>query len=185
MIEAIRIQTPLRAGAAEALKAGQAVSISGILYTARDAAHKRLAQLIEAGRELPIDLRDQVLYYVGPAPARPGQVIGPAGPTTSTRLDPYTPALLERGLRGMIGKGQRSREVIDSMIRHRAVYFAAVGGAAVLIAKRIKRVEVICYPDLGTEAIHRFTVEEFPAIVVIDAWGNNLYESEPPKYAGL
>jgi fumarate hydratase subunit beta len=183
MSSVVKIRTPFTAEAAEKLRAGQTVSITGILYTGRDAAHKRLVELVEQGHELPIDLRDQIIYYVGPAPAKPGYACGPAGPTTSYRMDSYTPALLDLGLRGMIGKGTRSKDVVDSMIRNKAVYFGAVGGAAALIAKSIKKSEVVCYEDLGTEAIHRYTVEDFPAIVVIDCQGHDLYVTEPPKYA--
>lgn len=183
MDENIKVETPLCDSDVEKLKAGQGVSITGYLYTGRDAAHKRLIELIKEGKELPIEVKGQVIYYVGPAPAKPGYVSGPAGPTTSYRMDPYTPWLLDLGLKGMIGKGTRSQEVIDSMIKNKAVYFGAVGGAAALIAKSIKKSEIICYEDLGTEAIHRYYVEEFPAIVVIDLEGNNLYETEPKKYA--
>jgi len=183
MGETIGVSTPLTEEAATALKAGDVVSITGYLYAARDAAHSRLIGLLLNGKPLPVDIRDQIIYYVGPAPARPGYACGPAGPTTSYRMDPYTPPLLDRGLRGMIGKGLRSSEVIESMKKNKAVYFAAVGGAAALIAKSIKHSEVIAYPDLGPEAIRRLYVDGFPAIVVIDSHGNNLYESEPPKYA--
>jgi len=183
MAKIIEVKTPLTEEAASALRAGDVVSITGYIYTARDAAHKRLVNLLKEGKELPIDIKDQIIYYVGPAPAKPGYVCGPAGPTTSYRMDPYTPILLDRGLRGMIGKGLRSKEVIESMKKNKAVYFAAVGGAAAVIAKSIKKSEVIAYEDLGPEAIRRFYVENFPAIVVIDSQGNNLYESEPPRYA--
>ena len=183
MVRAIEVKTPFTEEAASALRAGDVVSITGCMFTARDAAHKRLVDLLEEGKELPIDIRDQIIYYVGPAPAKPGYACGPAGPTTSYRMDPYTPILLDKGLRGMIGKGLRSEEVIESMKKNKAVYFAAVGGAAAVIAKSIKKSEVIAYEDLGTEAIRRFSVEDFPAIVVIDSQGNNLYESEPPNYA--
>jgi len=183
MARIVGVKTPLTAEAASVLRAGDVVSIAGYIYTARDAAHKRLVRLVEEGKELPMDIKDQIIYYVGPAPARPGYVCGPAGPTTSYRMDPYTPVLLERGLRGMIGKGLRSEEVIVSMKENTAVYFAAVGGAAAVIARSIKESEVIAYEDLGPEAIRRLYVEGFPAIVVIDSRGSNLYESEPPKYA--
>ena len=182
MAEEIRITTPLTESVVLSLKAGDSVKISGNLYTGRDAAHKRLYELIKEGKDLPIPIAGQIIYYVGPAPAKPGYACGPAGPTTSYRMDPYTPLLLEKGLKGMIGKGLRSKEVIESMKKNKAVYFAAVGGAAVLIAKSIKKSEIIAYPDLGAEAIYRYYVEDFPAIVCIDAYGNNLYESEPPKY---
>lgn len=164
------------------LKAGDNVLITGTIYTGRDAAHKRLIQLLEKGKTLPVDLKGQIIYYVGPAPAKPGYAVGSAGPTTSYRMDPYTPQLLELGLKGMIGKGARSAEVIDNMKKHGAVYLGAVGGAAALIAKAIKKAEVVCYEDLGPEAIHKFYVEDFPAIIVIDSEGNNLYETEPAKF---
>lgn len=182
MEKSIRIKTPVTDEEIRKLKAGDNVLITGVIYTARDAAHKRLIELINRGEKLPIDPKGQIIYYVGPAPAKPGYVVGPAGPTTSYRMDSYTPPLLELGLKGMIGKGLRSKEVINAMKEHGAVYFAAVGGAAALISKSIKKAEVVCYEDLGAEAIHRFYVEDFPAIVVIDSYGNNLYESEPPKY---
>ena len=178
----INITTPLDESTVQQLKAGDSVQISGYLYTGRDAAHKRLYALINEDKELPFPIEGQIIYYVGPAPAKPGYACGPAGPTTSYRMDPYTPALLEKGLKGMIGKGLRSQEVIESMKKNKAVYFAAIGGAAALIAQSIKKSEVITYPDLGAEAIHRYLVEDFPAIVCIDSSGNNLYESEPPKY---
>jgi len=183
MARTIQVRTPLTEEAASALRAGDVVSITGYIYTARDAAHKRLVELLEAEKQLPMPVRDQVIYYVGPAPAKPGHACGPAGPTTSCRMDPYTPILLDRGLRGMIGKGPRSREVIKSMKKNGAVYFAAVGGAAAVIARSIKKSEIIAFEQFGTEAIHRFYVEGFPAIVAIDSQGNNLYESEPLKYA--
>jgi fumarate hydratase subunit beta len=177
-----KIKTPLTAEQVRALKAGDNVLISGVIYTGRDAAHKRLIELIGRGEDLPVDFSGQIIYYVGPAPAKPGYAAGSAGPTTSYRMDPYTVPLLERGLKGMIGKGERSKEVIEGMKKYGAVYFGAVGGAAALIARSIKKVEVVAYEDLGTEAIHRFYVENFPAIVVIDSHGNNLYDTEPPKY---
>ncbi len=182
MSQEIKITTPLDESAVLKLKAGDSVKITGYIYTGRDAAHKRLFELIKEGKELPITLEGQIIYYVGPAPAKPGYACGPAGPTTSYRMDPYTPSLLEKGLKGMIGKGLRSKEVIDSMKKNKAVYFAAIGGAAALISRTIKKSEVIAYPDLGAEAIHRYYVEDFPAIVCIDAFGNDLYETEPPKY---
>ena len=178
-----KIKTPLDGTTVVDLQAGDTVSITGYMYTGRDAAHKRLVELIDKGEKLPIELKDQIIYYVGPAPAKPGYACGSAGPTTSYRMDAYAPALLDRGLKGMIGKGLRSREVIDSMKKNGAVYFAAVGGAAALIARSIKKSEVVAYEDLGAEAIHRYYVEDFPAIVVIDSQGNDLYKTEPPKYA--
>jgi len=182
MTQAKKTTTPLEDKNVKELKAGDSVLITGYIYTGRDAAHKRLIELIKKGRELPIEIKGQIIYYVGPTPAKPGYPCGSAGPTTSYRMDPYTPTLLDRGLKGMIGKGLRSQEVIESMKKNKAVYFGAVGGAAALIARSIKSSEVIAYPDLGAEAIHRYYVENFPAIVVIDAAGNNLYETEPPKY---
>lgn len=175
------------------LKAGDYVYISGIMYSARDAAHKRMYDaLLENGADkdssieakdiLPIDLRDNVIYYLGPTPAKEGQVIGSAGPTTSSRMDKYTPLILDKGLNGMIGKGKRSKEVIDAIVRNKAVYFAAVGGAGALLSKCIKESEVIAYDDLGTEAIRKMRVENFPAIVVIDSQGNNLYETAVSDY---
>jgi fumarate hydratase subunit beta len=175
MSEPIRITTPLSDEDVEGLKAGDRILISGLIYTGRDAAHKRLIDLIDRGEELPFDIRGQIIYYVGPTPARPGRPIGSAGPTSSYRMDPYSPKLMERGLKGMVGKGMRSREVIDAMKRCKAIYMAAVGGAAALIARRIKKSEVIAYEDLGTEAIRRLEVDDFPAIVVNDVWGNDLY----------
>ena len=164
------------------LSAGDRVLLSGTIYTARDAAHKRLYALLEQGRELPVDLKGQVIYYVGPAPAKPGYAVGPAGPTSSYRMDAYTPALLDLGLKGMIGKGARSAPVVEAIVRNRGVYFAAIGGAAALIARSIVKEELLCYEDLGTEAIRRYTVKDFPAIVAIDSLGNNVYETEMKKY---
>ena len=157
------------------LKAGDSVLLTGTIITGRDAAHKRLFELLEQGKPLPVDLRGEVIYYVGPAPAKPGYAVGPAGPTSSYRMDKYTPALLDLGLKGMIGKGARSQEVIDSIVKNKAVYFAAIGGAAALIAKSIKQEELLCYEDLGTEAVRRYTVEDFPCVVAIDCEGNNVY----------
>ena len=150
--------------------------------TGRDAAHKRLFELIEQGKELPVDIKGELIYYVGPAPAKPGYAVGSAGPTSSYRMDKYAPALLDLGLKGMIGKGARSKTVIDSIVKNKCVYFAAIGGAAALIAKSIKSEELLCYEDLGTEAVRRYTVEDFPCIVAIDCEGNNVYETEPLKY---
>ena len=176
------ISLPITDEVIRGLKAGDSVLLTGTILTGRDAAHKRLFELIEAGKELPVDLKGELIYYVGPAPAKPGCAVGPAGPTSSYRMDKYTPALLDLGLKGMIGKGARSREVIDAMVRNGCVYFAAIGGAAALIAKSIKKEELLCYEDLGTEAVRRYTVENFPCIVAIDCEGNNVYESEPKKY---
>jgi len=182
MIQVIKITTPLDDKSVMELKAGDSVLINGYIYTGRDAAHKRLIELIKSNQELPLDLKGQIIYYAGPAPAKPGYPCGSVGPTTSYRMDPYTPILLDLGLKGMIGKGLRSKEVIESMKKKKAIYFGAVGGAAALIARSVKKSEVIAYEDLGAEAIQRYQVEDFPAIVVIDAYGNNLYEIEPPKY---
>ncbi|MBT3879908.1 MAG: Fe-S-containing hydro-lyase [Candidatus Scalindua sp.] len=182
MTEYINLKTPLSDSTIEKLKAGDKVRISGILYTGRDAAHKRLIEMIESGEELPFDVKGQLLYYVGPTPAKPGQVIGSAGPTTSYRMDAYAPTLIKMGLKGMIGKGGRSKEVIEAMKTNKAVYFAAVGGAAALIAKTIKRVEIIAFEDLGTEAVRKMEVENFPAIVVNDTKGNDLYNIGREKY---
>lgn len=181
MTEPIRITTPLTAAVAQELRAGDSVLITGTIYTARDAAHKRLVEALDRGEKLPVDLTDQIIYYVGPSPAKPGQPIGSAGPTTSGRMDAYTPKMLDQGLRGMIGKGYRSPEVVEAMQKHGAVYFAAVGGAAALIARTIKAYEVVAYPDLGAEAVAKMTVEDFPAIVVIDTAGRNFYhEGQAP-----
>lgn len=170
------ITTPLDDAVVRALKVGERVRLSGVIYTARDAAHKRMVEALAKGEELPIPLEGQVIYYVGPSPARPGEVIGSAGPTTSTRMDSYTLPLLERGLKGMIGKGSRSRVVREGIAKYAAVYLVAVGGAAALIAARIREVELIAYPDLGTEAIYRLVVEDFPLVVANDAHGGDLYE---------
>lgn len=183
--EPIRITTPLAEDAARRLKAGDSVLISGVIYTGRDAAHKRMADALDRGEALPVDLKNQIIYYVGPAPAKPGQVIGSAGPTTSGRMDAYTPRMLAQGLRGMIGKGNRTPQVVAAMKEHGAVYFGATGGAAALIAKRIKKYEVVAYDDLGTEAIARLTVEDFPVIVVIDSEGRNYYEEGQKQYCEI
>ncbi len=177
------IETPLTIETIASLHAGDLVSITGHIYTARDAAHKRIIELIKKDSPLPFELEGQVIYYTGPAPAKPGSPIGPAGPTTSYRMDPYTPPLLEKGLKGMIGKGLRSPEVINSMKKNHVVYFAAIGGAAAVIAKSIKYSEIIAWNDLGAEAVRKLYVEKFPAIVVIDEKGNDLYETEPEKYS--
>ena len=181
----IRIDLPLCREQLKTLRAGDEVRLFGIIYTARDAAHKRLAACIREGKTLPFDLRGQIIYYAGPAPASPGHAVGPAGPTTSGRMDSYTPALLDAGLLGMIGKGKRSPEVVSAMKHNGAVYFGAVGGTAALISRRIINSEIIAYKDLGTEAIHRFTVADFPAIVLIDSLGNDLYEIGPARYRTL
>jgi len=170
------IQTPLTADTIKQLHTGDMVKITGVIYSARDAAHKKLMELIEAGKELPFELNGNVIYYLGPTPAREGQVIGSAGPTTSSRMDKYTPGLLELGLKGMIGKGRRSPEVIQSIVRNGAVYLAAVGGAGALLSKCIKNSKVIAFDELGTEAVREMYVEDFPAIVAIDCEGNNIYK---------
>jgi fumarate hydratase subunit beta len=182
MAEPIKIKTPLSDEDVQNLKIGDSVFITGKIYTARDAAHKRLIDLIQKGESLPFDMKGQIIYYVGPAPAKPGYVIGPAGPTTSGRCDPYTPALLSLGLKGMIGKGTRSKEVREAMEKHKAVYFAATGGAAALISKNIKAVKIIAYEDLGPEAIRELEVEDFPVIVANDAHGGDLYEEGTKTY---
>lgn len=178
----MNIRLPLQEEDIKKLKAGDMITLSGILYTARDQAHARLVQLIEEGRDLPIPLQDQVIYYTGPTPARAGAVIGSAGPTTSYRMDTYTPLLLKYGLKGMIGKGGRSREVREAIKEYKAVYFAAVGGAAALIARSIKKAELVAYPELGPEAIRRLEVENFPVIVINDIYGNDLYEEGQKEY---
>lgn len=178
----IHITAPFTDETAGSLKAGDMVYISGFVYAARDAAHKRMTEALERGETLPVDLRNQIIYYVGPTPAKPGEPIGSAGPTTSGRMDAYTPRLLEQGLKGMIGKGYRQPYVIEAIKQHGAVYFAATGGAAALIARTIKNYEVLAYPELGAEAFARITVEKFPAIVVIDSEGRNFYEEGQKLY---
>jgi len=172
----IRITAPLDDSTRLQLKVGDQVLISGIIYTARDAAHKRLTESYAKGESLPFDVKDQIIYYVGPTPAKPGEVIGAAGPTTSYRMDAYTPLLLDLGLKGMIGKGERSQEVIEAIKTHGAVYFAAIGGAGALIGASVVESQVIAYDDLGAEAIRRLRVLDLPAIVAVDAQGNNLYQ---------
>lgn len=179
---AIPVKVPMTREEARSLKAGDSCLLSGVIYTARDAAHKRLCQLIEEGRELPVDLKDSVFYFVGPTPAKPGQVIGSAGPTTSYRMDAYSPALIKLGQTGMIGKGKRDEQVIAAMKKYGAVYFGAIGGCGALLGKCIKKSELVAYEDLGAEAICRLEVENFPVIVIIDAQGNNLYESGKADY---
>ena len=171
------IQTPITEEVTADLKSGDYVYITGTMYVARDAAHKRMIEALENGETLPIDIKDATIYYMGPSPAREGRPIGSAGPTTATRMDKYAPTLLDLGEKAMIGKGKRSKEVIDAIIRNKAVYFAAVGGAGALLSKCIKKSEVICYDDLGAEAIRKLYVENFPVIVVIDREGSNLYET--------
>ncbi|MBR6934644.1 MAG: Fe-S-containing hydro-lyase [Clostridia bacterium] len=176
------INLPLTDTDARSLRAGDYVYLTGVLYTARDAAHKRMYEALDAGQELPVDLNGQVVYYLGPTPARPGHVIGSAGPTTSSRMDKYAPRLLDLGLKGMVGKGKRTQEVIDAIVRNGAVYFAAVGGAGALLSKCIKEAEVVAYDDLGTEAIRRLRVENLPVIVVIDSEGTNLYATAADQW---
>jgi len=176
------LTTPLSDRDVEPLRAGDRVTLTGIVYTARDAAHRRLIELIEAGTELPIPIEGQVIYYVGPSPAPPGRVIGAAGPTTSYRMDPFAPRLLEMGLKAMIGKGKRSKEVIEAMVRHKAVYLAAVGGAGALMAKAVTAARVVAYEELGPEAIRELRVERLPVVVVNDILGNDLYHEGQEKY---
>jgi len=183
MTEEIKLTTPLSDQDVERLKMGDRVLLSGYVYSARDAAHKRLIDLLDRGEQLPFDVKGQVIYFVGPTPARPGRPIGSAGPTTSSRMDKYSPRLIAQGLKGMIGKGFRSTEVIEAMKKYKAVYFAAVGGAGALLAQRIKESEIVAYEDLGPEAIRRLTLDNFPVIVVNDCQGNDLYKEGIKKYA--
>ncbi len=177
-----RVSVPAGRSEMSALKAGDYVLLTGTIYTARDAAHKRMQEAMDAGEKLPFDIRDQVIYYMGPSPAREGRPIGSAGPTTASRMDKYTPALLDMGLGAMIGKGKRSQAVKEAIVRNGSVYFAAVGGAGAILSKRILSNEVIAYDDLGTEAIRKLTVQDFPVIVVIDSQGNDLYETAVKEY---
>jgi fumarate hydratase subunit beta len=183
MGEAIRLTPPLTDADVERLQIGDRVLISGVIYTGRDAAHKRLTDLIQAGESLPFDIKGQIIYYVGPSPAKPGRPVGAAGPTTSYRMDAYAPELIRLGLKGMIGKGARNQQVKDAMAEFKAVYFAAIGGAGALMAQAIKKAEIVAYEDLGPEAIRRLEVEEFPVIVVNDVRGNDLYEEGVKQYA--
>lgn len=178
----IKLKTPLTDQDVEKLEIGDRVLLTGVVYTARDAAHKRLSDLIEAGRELPVDIRGQVIYSVGPAPARPGKPIGSAGPTTSYRMDAYAPKLMELGLKGMIGKGNRGANVIEAMRKFKAVYFGATGGAGALLARSIRKAETVAYEDLGPEAIQRLEVDDFPVVVINDTKGNDLYVEGANKY---
>lgn len=178
----IEVHLPLTDESISKLHAGDHVQLTGVIYTARDAAHKRLIEALDKGEPLPVDIKGQVLYYVGPTPARPGRVIGAAGPTTSMRLNPYTPRLLEHGLKGAIGKGGRNRAVREALKKHKAVYFLAVGGTGALLSKRVKSAEVVAYEDLGTEAIRRLEVEDFPVVVANDMYGNDLLEAGKAKY---
>jgi fumarate hydratase subunit beta len=182
MTDTTEIRTPLKDEVLEKLKSGDRVLISGIIYSARDAAHKRLVELISQDKRLPFNLAGQIIYYVGPTPPKPGMAIGSAGPTTSYRMDSYAPILIEKGLKGMIGKGSRGDGVIDAMKKYKAVYFAATGGAGALISKAIRKSEVVAYEDLGTEAIREMEVKDFPAIVVNDIYGNDLYKEGRQKY---
>ncbi|MBS7623412.1 Fe-S-containing hydro-lyase [Candidatus Bathyarchaeota archaeon] len=174
----IHLQTPLKDEELKRLRVGDKVLLTGKVYTARDAAHKRLVELIKEGRNLPFEVEGQVIYYTGPTPTKPGRVIGSAGPTTSSRMDPYTPMLLDAGIKGTIGKGQRGKEVIEAMKRNGAVYFAATGGVAVLLARSVKSSKTIAYEDLGTEAVRELYVEDLPCVVAIDTRGNSLYEAK-------
>ena len=178
----IKITAPMSQEVARSLKAGNSCLISGVIYTARDAAHKRLCELVAAGKELPFPVKDSIIYFVGPTPAKPGQAIGSAGPTTSYRMDAYSPTMIACGQTGMIGKGKRGPEVVAAMKEHGAVYFGAIGGCGALLSKCIKKAEVVAYEDLGAEAIRRLEVEDFPAIVIIDSEGNNLYETGRTNY---
>ncbi len=179
---AISLTLPLTREKARELKAGDSLLLNGVIYTARDAAHKRLCELVAAGKELPLDVKDSVIYFVGPTPAKEGQAIGSAGPTTSYRMDAYSPTLIAKGQTGMIGKGKRGPEVIAAMKEYGAVYFGAIGGCGALLSKCIKKAEIVAYEDLGAEAIRRLEVEDFPVVVIIDSEGNNLYESGRADY---
>lgn len=181
----IHITTPITEETTKDLKSGDYVYITGTIYVARDAAHKRMIEALECGEELPIDIKNSTIYYMGPSPAREGRPIGSAGPTTASRMDKYAPTLLDLGQKAMIGKGKRTKEVIDAIIRNKAVYFAAIGGAGALLSKCITKSEVICYDDLGAEAIRKIEVENFPVIVVIDREGNNLYETAIKEYCRI
>jgi fumarate hydratase subunit beta len=182
MADIIRIKTPLTDDVVSRLKSGDSVLITGVMYTGRDAAHKRLIDALNKGEKLPFDIQGQIIYYVGPSPAKPGKPIGSAGPTTSYRMDAYAPTLIKLGLKGMIGKGWRAKDVIDACIKYKAIYFGATGGAGALIARSIKKAEVIAYDDLGPEAVRRIEVEDFPAIVINDASGNDLYIKGVEQY---
>lgn len=177
-----KVTLPLTDEQIEDLTAGDSVLLSGTMITGRDAAHKRLYDLAQKGEAFPVNIIGETIYYVGPAPAKPGYTVGPAGPTSSYRMDKYAPTLMDMGLKAMVGKGARSKEVVKAIIRNHGVYFAAIGGAAALIAKSIKSEKLLCYEDLGTEAIREYVVENFPCVVAIDSKGNNIYETEPQKY---
>lgn len=178
----VSVTVPMSRETARSLKAGDSVLLSGVIYTARDAAHKRLCELAGQGKPLPLDVTDGVIYFVGPTPAKPGEVIGSAGPTTSYRMDAYSPTLISMGLTGMIGKGKRGEAVVDAMKQHGAVYFGAIGGCGALLSRCIKKAEIIAYEDLGAEAVRRLEVENFPVVVIIDSRGNNLYETGKASY---
>ena len=182
MSEVIRLKPPLSDEVVERLKIGDRIFINGVIYTGRDAAHKRLFDLLQEGKDLPFDIKGQIIYYVGPTPAKPDQVFGSAGPTTSYRMDAYSPSLIEKGLKGMIGKGMRSDAVKEAMKKHKAVYLAATGGAGALLGKRVKKAQVVAYEDLGPEAIRRLEVEDLPVIVINDIYGNDLYIEGEKKY---
>ena len=181
-MKVVNIKTPLDEKTVESLEAGDQVFITGVIYSARDAAHKRLVEALDKKEKLPLDIKNQIIYYMGPAPAKPGYATGSAGPTTSGRMDPYSPRLMAEGLKGMVGKGNRTQAVKDAMKKYKAVYFAAIGGAGALISKSIKKSEVIAYDDLGAEAIRRLEVENFPATVINDVRGGDLYEQGKAKY---
>lgn len=180
-----KISLPITEDKVQTLHAGDYVYLTGTMYVARDAAHKRMIEALDRGEKLPIDIKDACIYYMGPSPAREGHPIGSAGPTTASRMDKYAPTLLDLGEKAMIGKGKRTKEVIDAIIRNHAVYFAAIGGAGALLSKCITKSEVVCYDDLGAEAIRKLEVEDFPVIVVIDSEGNNLYETAIKEYCTL
>lgn len=177
-----RVNTPLTNDTIKKLKAGDRVMLNGVIYTGRDAAHKRLVNMLETGEKIPVELEGQIIYYVGPCPAKPGAVIGSAGPTTSGRMDAYTPILLEKGLKGMIGKGQRNKKVVDGIIKNKAVYLGAIGGAGALLAEAIKEAEIVAFEELGPEAIYKLKVEDFPVTVIIDSEGNDLYAMGKKQY---
>ena len=178
----IKINTPLTSEQISNLKAGDSVLLSGTIYSARDAAHKRLIELLDEGKKLPLNIENEIIYYVGPSPAKSGKVIGSAGPTTSYRMDAYAPKLMDLGLKGMIGKGARNKDVINSIVKNKCIYFGAIGGAAALIAKSIIKSEIIAYEDLGAEAIRKMEVKDMPLVVIIDSQGNNLYELGQKEY---
>ena len=184
MSEAKKVRLPLTDEIIKELKAGDNLLLSGEIFVARDAAHKRMTEALEQGKSLPFDIKGATIYYMGPTPARPGKVIGSAGPTTSGRMDVYTPRLIAAGLKGMIGKGSRSKEVKDAMVRYKAVYLGAIGGAGALASQRIKKAEIVAYEDLGAEALRRLEVEDFPVTVINDIYGGDLYEEGKAKYRG-